>query len=112
MFPLAVPVNEAVIVPALKFPDESLLQIADAVFADAAAFASTSARCTFEAVDPPTLATVAATLPVPEAVTSLVKAVMPEPPPPAAGISTESAKANEENKASKKLYRSSMTIPR
>lgn len=55
-FPLKLPV----IVPAVKFPEESLFTIVEAVFALVAALAKTVAVLTAEAVEPPTEATTVA----------------------------------------------------
>ena len=71
--------------PTTKFPEPSRLTIVDAVFKFVAAFVRIVAALTLAADDPPTKATVAATEPVPLAVTSPVKAEIPVP----AGVDQE-----------------------
>ena len=78
---MTLPVRFAVTVPAEKFPDTSRLTMVLAVLLFVAAFAASSAECTFAAVEPPTELTVAATAPEPLAVTSLVNEVMVPPDP-------------------------------
>lgn len=51
---VALPVRLAVMVPAEKLPEESLLTIVEAVLVLTAAFASNSAECTSAAAEPPT----------------------------------------------------------
>ncbi len=65
----------AVIVPAVKFPDASRLTIVEATLRFVALFAALAPETTWEAETPPTLFTVAATVPGPFAVTSPVRAV-------------------------------------
>ena len=75
--PLTFPVKLAETVPALKFPEPSLLTIVLTVLALVAALARSWAVLILAAVEPPTDATVAAELPpVPVAVTSPVRAVI------------------------------------
>lgn len=67
---------------AVKLPEASRFTIVEAVLASVALFARMVAVLTEVALDPPTEATVAATDPEPDAVTSPVKAEIPEPATP------------------------------
>jgi hypothetical protein len=74
--PVTFPIKSAVMAPAEKFPEASLLTKALTVLLAVALLASWVAALILAAVDPPTALTVAATLLGPAAVTSPVRAVM------------------------------------